>query len=306
MCVGFWCLEHPRYALIMCSNRDEYLSRPTSEAHFHSFESSGTTDPEGGLVLSGRDLLAGGTWAGIGRTGRIAFLTNITESPKTYNSSRGDLTSSFLLHRFPGRTLEDEVHAIVSRNGVFAGFNLLLSTPLYTPDADGKRTLSLEAAFVTNSGGAGTITARHLSDEERRCGGMSNGIDRHGASEWTKVKHGTRSMQDVLDSITEDTTESEIVEHLFGILTWKCNPSPLDRSELRNTIQVEPLVVASPDSAHCEYYGTRLSTVILIGRNGSVLFVERDVWALDAEGRPVRADAEKQRVFRFQIEECPP
>ncbi|KAL5524769.1 hypothetical protein ACEPAF_9915 [Sanghuangporus sanghuang] len=37
MCTGFWSLDHLGYALILCSNPDEYLSRPTSNAHFHCF-----------------------------------------------------------------------------------------------------------------------------------------------------------------------------------------------------------------------------------------------------------------------------
>jgi len=303
MCVGFWCLEHPRYALIMCSNRDEFLSRPTAPAHFHSFESGVNTHSDEGAILSGRDLLAGGTWGGISRTGRIAFLTNITETPQEYGTSRGELTSSFLLHKFPGRTLQDELDAIVSWSGVFAGFNLLLCAPIHSADADNTTRLSFEAAFVTNSGGGGKITARHLSDDERRCGGLSNGVDRQGASEWPKVKVGTAKLQQVLDSLTEHTTEPEIVERLFEILTWKCSIPP-DRSQLRNTIEVEPIVVSSepsPDRTRPKYYGTRLSTVLLVARDGSVLFVERDIWTLDPEGRPVRADTTKQRVFRFHI-----
>lgn len=65
------------------------------------------------------------------------------------------------------------------------------------------------------------ITARMLTDEERRCGGMSNGIDHHGASEWPKVKHGVGALGDVLNSVPQDAArESEIVERLFELLTW--------------------------------------------------------------------------------------
>ena len=51
------------------------------------------------------------------------------------------------------------------------------------------------------------------------------------------------------------------------------------------------------------YYGTRLSTVLLVRRDGSAAFVERDVWTLDAAtGAPARATpAGRDRVFRFQI-----
>jgi uncharacterized protein with NRDE domain len=66
------------HARILCSNRDEYLARPTAGAHFHSFEPGPATLPPdsttSGRVLSGRDLRAGGTWLGLNRSGRVAFL----------------------------------------------------------------------------------------------------------------------------------------------------------------------------------------------------------------------------------------
>lgn len=60
-----------RYAFVLASNRDEYFTRPTRRAHMW--------DPpheEGEAVLAGRDLLGGGTWLGVTRSGRVAVLTN--------------------------------------------------------------------------------------------------------------------------------------------------------------------------------------------------------------------------------------
>ena len=51
---------------ILCTNRDEYLARPTQNACFHG--------PDNG-ILSGIDLQAGGTWFGINRAGRVALLS---------------------------------------------------------------------------------------------------------------------------------------------------------------------------------------------------------------------------------------
>ncbi len=77
----------------------------------------------------------------------------------------------------------------------------------------------LDGALATNSGGGGLITARMLSKEERECGGISNGVDHHGASEWPKVKHGIQTLAAVLNSLPQDATEAEIVERLFALLT---------------------------------------------------------------------------------------
>jgi len=302
MCVAFWSLEHPTYALILCSNRDEYLSRPTANAHFHTFEPIGRAEDLDGKVLSGRDLLAGGTWAGLNRSGRVAILTNITEPPKKYASSRGELASSFLLPKTSTAFLRDEVDKLVAENGRFAGFNLLLLAPRLE-HTEGWRKLRFDSGFVTNSGGGGRITARGLTDAEMRCGGLSNGIDCAGASEWPKVKKGTQALQDVLETSAEGISDAELSERLFQLLTWTSDPAPADRTALRNTIQVDPFVAqVTQSSDHKEYYGTRLSTVLLIRRDGSVCFVERDVWMLDPHGDIVKADAKSQRVFRFQID----
>lgn len=67
------------YTRILCANRDEYLDRPALPAAWHNFpagRTKATTSPElaPGNVLSGIDVQAGGTWMGINRAGRIAFL----------------------------------------------------------------------------------------------------------------------------------------------------------------------------------------------------------------------------------------
>ena len=74
---------------------------------------------------------------------------------------------------------------------------------------------------------------------------------------------------------------------------------PLNRSQLRNSIQIPPLhmTYSLDPNAHAlaqpcgpkehsvvppeaEVYATRLSTVLLVRRDGRVLFVERDIWKL--------------------------
>ncbi|TFK52384.1 DUF833-domain-containing protein [Heliocybe sulcata] len=297
MCVAFWSLSHREYSLVLCSNRDEFLSRPTQPAHFHSFDSEPgqTAEPQ---VLSGRDLRAGGTWLGINTSGKIALLTNITEAYGNYSSSRGHLVSSYL-QSSTSRSLQDETRRIVEEDGRYAGFNLLL----LAPTSHGEQ-LTFDGSFVTNHGGGGEIAARSLSDQEKRCGGLSNGIDGSGASDWPKVKHGTKELDDLLRSDPGDLAEVDISEHLFQLLSWRSENPPKARAELRNTIQIEPLPVpamGSTGSTAPEFYGTRLSTVILIRKNGDVLFIERDIWRIGADGTPWKADPSTQRVFRFTI-----
>src|SRR5699024_9274461 len=74
--------QHPKYKLIIASNRDEFYERPTAQAHFWEDHPS---------ILAGRDLKEMGTWLGITQTGRIAILTNFRDlaSERLERKSRG-------------------------------------------------------------------------------------------------------------------------------------------------------------------------------------------------------------------------
>ncbi|KIM81059.1 hypothetical protein PILCRDRAFT_821898 [Piloderma croceum F 1598] len=290
MCVGFWSLEHPDYALILCTNRDEFLSRPTMAAEFHSFGH----EAEKASILSGRDLRAGGTWLGMNLSGRVALLTNITEPPSEMNLSRGHLISSYLLAD-PTRSLSDELRTF-GQMGVFAGFNLLLLSPLLRES----HALSFDAALVTNHGAGGVIQSRPLSPGERLVGGMTNGVDGQGGQEWPKVQHGIRSLNEYLATVSSDTKEAELTERLFELLTWR-SPDPIrQRSEFKETILIDPVSIA-PNGGPSQAYGTRLSTVILIKRDGQALFIERDILQTNEDGKLARTDTPSERVYRFQL-----
>ena len=146
--------------------------------------------------------------------------TNITEEAGQYNSTRGDLVSSFLHPDPPNITFQQHTDDLISKNISYAGFNELLLSPTFTADTKGVTRVSYDAAFVTNSGGGGRISVRKLTGAERQCGGISNGVDGHGADSWPKVKQGTKLLSDVLKLIGPRTTDAELSEHLFSILAW--------------------------------------------------------------------------------------
>jgi uncharacterized protein with NRDE domain len=87
--------------------------------------------------------------------------------------------------------------------------------------------------------------------------------------------------------------------------SWKSLGLPEDRSQLRNTIMIDPIRLppkANSVSTTSRYYGTRLSTVVLISRTGQATFIERDMWHLGDLGQPVPPNAHAQRQFRFSIQ----
>jgi uncharacterized protein with NRDE domain len=81
--------------------------------------------------------------------------------------------------------------------------------------------------------------------------------------------------------------------------SWRSPEPPRERSELANTIYVDPIVLEQGDNAP-EVYATRLSTVVLVRRNGQVLFVERDVRKAEEAIKSER-NTQSDRVFRFEL-----
>ncbi|KAK9247256.1 NRDE protein-domain-containing protein [Lipomyces tetrasporus] len=98
MCILILSTSHPKYPLILLSNRDEYLNRPTAPADFWPAPNDD--------VLGPRDLAREdhGSWIGITRTGRLAILLNYRET-RTDDTisplSRGILVKNFLTSRCP-------------------------------------------------------------------------------------------------------------------------------------------------------------------------------------------------------------
>jgi len=89
MCVIYLAFEtHPEHPLILLANRDEFYDRPSQAAHYWEDE------PD---IFAGRDLVGGGTWLGVSRTGRFAAVTNYRDPAAPLGTrSRGELGSNFL------------------------------------------------------------------------------------------------------------------------------------------------------------------------------------------------------------------
>ena len=88
---------HPDWPLILIGNRDEFHGRPTAPL----------ARWPGTDVLAGRDLQSGGTWMGLGRSGRAAVVTNVRAGlpPPFSGPSRGALPLDFL----QSQEFEDEL-----------------------------------------------------------------------------------------------------------------------------------------------------------------------------------------------------
>lgn len=98
----------------------------------------------------------------------------------------------------------------------FSGFNLMLFAPLMKSDGS----VSYQSLFVTNHGAGGILTSKPLSEDERRCGAVSNGIDGAGANDWPKVKRAIKDFDAVFQTLSPDNSETELVDRLMDVLAW--------------------------------------------------------------------------------------
>lgn len=118
MClIAFAIHASARWPLVIASNRDEFLERPTLPL-------SDWTSASGQRMVSGRDLRAGGTWLGATPGGRVAFVTNVRQAqPQLAARSRGELVTRWLESGLDGASF---AAALAADSADYGGFNLVL------------------------------------------------------------------------------------------------------------------------------------------------------------------------------------
>ncbi len=90
MCIAALALNaHPRWALVVAANRDEYHAREAAPL---------AAWDDGSGITAGRDLVGGGTWLGLHEAGRLVLVTNfrVEGYPKPDRPSRGGLVTGLL------------------------------------------------------------------------------------------------------------------------------------------------------------------------------------------------------------------
>lgn len=244
---------HTTFDLILAANRDEFYSRPSLPPDFWEEESR---------LLAGRDLVAGGTWLGITRTGRLAAITNYRDPSSFLKNapSRGKVVSDFLKGSESPWEYLDHIRA---EAGTYNGFNLLIG--------------DLDSIFwFSNRNG----TVRRLSP------GLY-GISNHLLdTPWPKVLRGKELMAPLLRE------ENPSREELFRIMRDTVLPAdemlPSTGVDLDWERTLSPIFIQSPD------YGTRSSTLIFISRKRRVTFIDR---TYDSD-----PDHAQENRFEFSLE----
>ena len=238
MCLILFCYKnHTKYDFILASNRDEFRDRPTAVLEFWEDYPS---------VLAGKDLVNGGTWMGITRTGRFAALTNF-RSPvmiKSDSPSRGQLVKNFLISDM---SPTDYLQSIEHHADQFSGFNLMVG--------DMNQLL-------------------YLSNCKKDIHKISPGI--YGLSNnflnvsWPKVDRGKH----LFSKCIPDNTDPDI-KQILALLSDQLYP---DENLLPETgISREWEKMLSPIFIDNPFYGTRSQSILMISTTGHVSFYERTI-----------------------------
>ena len=235
--------------LLLLANRDEFYARPAQALQWW----------DGGCILAGKDLQAGGTWMGLTRTGRLAALTNYRDfssasSPHALRGdapSRGELVTAFLNSDLPALAF---LQRLAGRAARYSPFNLLVF--------DGTHLLGLQsrgARIVEMQPGIGAVSNADFHSPWPKLTWLSDQLENH-------VNGGTST------SAGCNGAHGANVESLLSLLKNEAiapdEALPQTGLPLARERALSAAFITSPE------YGTRACSVVRIARTHAQ-FVER-------------------------------
>lgn len=234
---------HPHYRLIVAANRDEFHARPTAPMGVWSDEPG---------ILAGRDLSAQGTWLAVDRARRFGIITNFrdVQARRPEAPSRGGLIPEWLRHDAAPASFLAELESRAQR---YAGFNLLLN------DGD-------SLAYASNRAPAfSTVLAPGVY-------GLSNLLLDTPWPKLTRVR--TKFTQWLATESRNAPAPAAARERLFDILADRTRSLPESAAGTRPLPPEWVEVLSSPFVVH-PLFGTRCSTLVMLGYDGSLCIQER-------------------------------
>jgi uncharacterized protein with NRDE domain len=208
-----------------------------------------------GDILAGRDLRDGGTWMGVTRSGRFAALTNYRDPARHCEgrASRGRLVADFLAARTPPAAW---LANVAGRTADYNDFNLLAG--------DGDSLASLSSI-------SGEIRAL-----EPGIYGLSNHLL---DTPWPKVAVAKSALSAALAALPDDGP-------LFDLL--RDDSIHPDQNLPRTGVSLEWERLLSAAFVSAPDYGTRSSTVLLLGVSRALTFDEQTWLAMGRPGERTR------------------
>lgn len=228
---------HPQFPLLLAANRDELHERPADPLQVW---------PQQPDLIGGRDTRAGGSWLLLSRRRRMAAVTNVRAAAVAPPAlrSRGALVHDFVASEAPANAFCEQLADTAADYG---RFNLLLW------DGEALWLAGNHPAYCARPLGAGLHA-------------VSNG---NFDADWPKTRRLRRALATWIDAQPQGSTE---VEPLFAALADR---EPAQDAELPDTgIGLERERLLAPPFVLHPVYGTRCSSVLLVGRR-SLLVLER-------------------------------
>jgi len=234
---------HPRYRLALIANRDELHARPTAPAGF---------DPDASDVYGGRDLQAGGSWLQASTRGRLAAVTNVRDGLAAEQSprSRGALVREFVRGDADAVAY---VSALQSTAHDYGRFNLIAW------QGETLAFASNHPAFAMHAVAPGVHA-------------MSNGAF---DAPWPKSSLATHALTAWLASPAAAADVARDAAALAPLFAALADTTPAPDAALPDTgVGLELERALSPPFVRGERYGTRCSSVVLVG-DDDIVFAER-------------------------------
>ncbi|GMS94917.1 hypothetical protein PENTCL1PPCAC_17092, partial [Pristionchus entomophagus] len=281
MCNLFLILTPPssRHSLILLSNRDEVLARPTAEAAWRDG------------VLAGIDLQdkMRGTWFGINEQGKIGLLLCITQRSdqrrddaiprvhlETLRCTPSLISSSMKSRQKSGREVRMNMFLSFFAEGSFLSLifsvysNIIVF--LTSPSTKSAKTVNISSTHVVGN------CPPHKT--------------------YVKLERGRKLLEETLEGIEEEANSHEIAEALFkmGQDQELCFPdaqisSQVDEYDPRDLATIF-MRIGSP-----AWYGTRSQTALIVNNDGSSFVSERRLISI---GHDLKEHWESQD-FHFQL-----
>ena len=237
-----------RWPLVLASNRDEHRARATLPL-------ARWTTEQGATVISGRDLLAGGTWLGCTPQGRVAMLTNVREAtllPALL--SRGDLPMDWLSGHI---SATDFLARHDPRD--YGGCNLIIGDY-----ASAQWHWASNREFQAKGAGPARIHASngwHSQSLKPGIYGLSNAfLD----TPWPKTLALKAAMQRALNKATASGNESDLVDPLWAALASTERAAMSELPDTGVTVSQEHALSSALVDMPERAYGTRNSSLLFI------------------------------------------
>jgi uncharacterized protein with NRDE domain len=225
------------YRLVLAANRDEYYNRATARLDFWKDK------PD---ILAGRDLVSGGTWLGITKTGRFAAVTSFrTASPlKTTARSRGLVVSDYLESM---QTPAEYIKQLMGKADEYNGFSLICGD-------------HNDLSYYSNHEHVSRVLDPGIY-------GLSNSLL---DTEWPKVKNGKLSFNKLLS-----VSPLPPPDDFFSLLADQTQPPDSELPGIGSDKEwdrtLSSIFIKNPQYK----YGTRSSALLFYQENGRVVFLER-------------------------------